>query len=45
MLYIQLLFKIGEGKELKASHYTSTVVTRDNYVTTRDIVPTETKFN
>ena len=34
------LIRTRKGKELKAPHYASAAVPRDDHVTTRDIVPT-----
>ena len=38
-----LLLRMREGEELKAPRHASAAATRDDHVTTRDIVPTEKK--
>jgi len=38
MLFV--LFRLREGEELKAPRHASAAATRDDHVTTRDIVPT-----
>jgi hypothetical protein len=39
MLFV-LVVRKGKGEELKVPHHASAAATRDNHVTTRDIVPT-----
>jgi hypothetical protein len=47
MMVVLLLFvdRKGKGKELKVPHHASAAATRDNHVTTRDIVPTVNIYN
>jgi hypothetical protein len=40
MMIVRFVIRKGKGEELKVPYYASAAAIYDNYVTTRDIIPT-----